>query len=111
MNEIVCHFWNIKKSDVTSANKIKNVATLCDRLAVTFIRIKATGRLCPLCAKCVATYEAALAALSAAARENIPGGGVGERVSIEIGADEFAKQPSREEFEKAHPKPKADVEA
>jgi hypothetical protein len=103
MNEIVCHFWNTKKSsDDTGAS--------CDRIATTFIRIKATKRLCPLCTKCVATYEAAFAALSEAAREHIPGGGVGERVSIETGADEFAKQPSREEFEKTHPKSKADVE-
>jgi hypothetical protein len=100
---VACHFWD------TTANTSKGGHNgSCKQHAVTFVRVKATGRLCPLCESCAKSYEAAYKSLSTAAKETIPGGGMGERVSLEDGATEFAKQPSREDYDKKHPKAKAE---
>jgi hypothetical protein len=89
MTTVACHFWNPE----SGAGKLSH--SKCEQQAQTFVRIKHTGRLCPLCPSCLGTFESANKSMPEESKQGMPGHGEYEVVSLTDGADEFSKQPPR----------------
>jgi len=84
-----CHFFD------PATGTGKNPNSRCGGEAVGFVRIKNTGRLCPLCEPCKTTFVSANKAMSDDVKKTIPGGGEYEEVALEVGSAEFAAQPPK----------------
>jgi hypothetical protein len=82
-----CHFWD------PSAGAGKNPNSKCEGDAKSFVRVKHTGRLCPLCGPCKDVFSRAQSEMSPEVKKSIPGQGEFSEVSLEDGAAEFRKQP------------------
>lgn len=89
MSDTPCHFWDPQ----SGAGKLAH--SKCEQKASTFVRVKHSGRLCPLCPACLGTFESANRTMPAEVKKGVPGGGEYEVVSLEAGAAEFAKQPAK----------------
>lgn len=86
---IACHFWDPQSGSGKLAH------SKCGQEAATFVRVKHTGRLCPLCPPCLETFESANKAMPDDVKKGVPGEGKYDLVSLVDGADEFAKQPAK----------------
>lgn len=90
MDQIICYF---SSGDRPSSRG-------CEGPAVMFVRVKATGRLCPLCRRCLDQYEGACRSLSEKSRaENEY-----SLVPLGDGAAEYAAQLPTEEWRKQRDK-------
>ena len=78
------------------ANKSDGTHSKCGGEAAGFVRMKHSGRLCPLCTPCKETFVQAQSSMSADVKKGLPGGGEYEEVSLDVGRDEFAKQPPKQ---------------
>jgi hypothetical protein len=90
-NAVHCHFWD------QSAGGGRNIHSKCEGEAKGFVRVKHTGRLCPLCAPCKDTFVRAQSEMNPEVKKTIPGLGEYEEVSLSDGTDEFKKQPAKKE--------------
>ncbi len=81
----------------STPEKVKSAARpgTCGTDAVAFVRVKHSGRLCPLCGPCKDSFVAAQGHMSEEARKALPGGAGFEEVSLEAGAAEYAVQPPK----------------
>jgi len=86
---IACHFWD------PQTGQGRNVASRCAGQATGFVRVKHSGRLCPLCDSCKKTFVQAQSQMTDEVKKAIPGGGAFEEVSLEAGKDEYTKQPPK----------------
>jgi len=84
-----CHFWD------PQTNAGKNVASRCEGKATGFVRVKHSGRLCPLCGPCKKVFMQAQSQMSPEAKKGIPGAGEFEEVALDKGREEYSKQPPR----------------
>jgi len=84
-----CYFWTPEKAgDGVSGKK-------CDHKAAIFVRVKHSGRLCPLCAPCKESFVRAQGHMSDESRKALPGEAAYEEVPLADGMEEYAKQPPR----------------
>ena len=83
-----CHFWSAKGSST------KSEGSKCGHEASTFVRVKQTGRLCPLCTECLGVFQAAKAAVEKMPEKETGAAIKGdyELVSVADGQAEFAVQ-------------------
>jgi hypothetical protein len=86
---IKCHFWD------ASAGAGRNPNSRCTGDAEGYVRVKHSGRLCPLCGPCKKTFVSASKSMSDDVKKTIPGSGEFEEVTLEAGAAEFAAQPAK----------------
>ena len=84
-----CHFWD------PETKQGKNVASRCTGDATGFVRVKHSGRLCPLCDPCKKTFIQAQSQMTDEVKKAIPGAGEFEEVGLDAGREEFAKQPPK----------------
>lgn len=89
MADVACHFWNPESSSGKLAH------SKCEEKASTFVRVKHSGRLCPLCPACLSTFESANKTMPEDTKKSVPGHGEYEQVSLEAGSAEFAAQPAK----------------
>lgn len=69
----------------------------CEKAAVKFVRAGKSGRLCPLCAPCLKSFEEAQSRLKQTAAER-PGAEADlgyELVEVAAGAEQYAAQPAK----------------
>ena len=84
-----CHFWD------PSSGAGRNPNSKCEGDAKGFVRVKHSGRLCPLCANCKETFVRAQHEMNEEVKTSIPGHGEFEEVALEAGLDEWRKQPPK----------------
>jgi hypothetical protein len=88
-----CHFSN---SDDPQSDLAKNPKSRCAGKADSFIRVKHSGRLCPLCAPCKVTFIQAQSSMTDETKKTFPGSG--EFLDVDLtpeSIDEFLKQPKK----------------
>ncbi len=88
--QVNCYFWSPEKEAPGPATGRK-----CEKSAAGFVRVKQTGRLCPLCGPCADSFKAAQAKMSDEAKKGLPGEGSFAEVSLADGAAEYAVQPPK----------------
>jgi hypothetical protein len=69
--------------------------TKCEGEAASFVRVKHSGRLCPLCGVCRESFVQAQSRMSEESRKAMVGEASYEDVALEAGAEEYARQPPR----------------
>jgi len=89
-NDVNCRFYDGAAGKNTHSN--------CGGLATGFLRIKHSGRLCPLCDPCKATFIAAKEGMKEEVKKGFPGECSFEDVTIADGRDEFLKQAPKKAF-------------
>ena len=76
----------------TTPDKAAKAAGKCDGDAAGFVRVKHSGRLCPLCGPCRDSFVAAQDHMSDESRKALPGGASFKEVGLEAGTAEYAAQ-------------------
>jgi len=89
MSNTACHFWDPE----SGAGKLAH--SKCEQNASTFVRVKHSGRLCPLCPSCLTTFQSANKAMPEEVKRGVPGHGDYEVVALADGEAEFARQPAK----------------
>lgn len=84
-----CHFWDPQSGSGKLAH------SRCEQNASTFVRVRHTGRLCPLCPSCLRTFESASRTMPAEAKKGVPGNGEYDVVELDAGREEYARQPKK----------------
>ena len=85
-NRHACRFWD------ATAGSGRNIHTKCGGKATGFLRIKHSGRLCPLCDACKETFVQAKDGMKDEVKKGFPGECEFSDVSLEDGRDEFLNQ-------------------
>ena len=85
-DKVRCYFQT--SATATSVGK-------CGGDAIGFVRVKHSGRLCPLCGPCRDSFVAAQSHMSDESRKALPGDASFEEVTLEAGASEYAAQPPK----------------
>ena len=86
MSEIKCYFAHSTESRPSQK---------CGTEATGFVRVKHSGRLCPLCPLCKESFIKAQQTMSDDTRKAMPGEASYEEVTLEAGAEEYSKQPPK----------------
>jgi hypothetical protein len=92
-DKTTCHFWD------PSSGAGRNPNSKCEGEAKGFVRVKHSGRLCPLCGACQDTFVRAQKDMNDDVKNSIPGHGEFEEVAL--------SPESIEEFRKQAPKKSA----
>jgi hypothetical protein len=89
-SSVSCYFW-----DKTSETP-RNPNNKCQGDASGFVRIKHSGRLCPLCSSCKETFTRAQSEMKDDVKSSIPGKGEFEEVALSPeSVSEYAAQPAK----------------
>lgn len=89
-NNVHCHFWD------PSSGAGRNPNSKCQGEAQGFVRVKHSGRLCPLCEPCKETFTRAQKDMDETVKKSIPGAGEYEEIALSPESiAEFKKQPAK----------------
>jgi hypothetical protein len=84
-DQIRCYFYAAEKQPGRG----------CEQFASGFVRVKHSGRLCPLCGPCKDSFAKAQSHMSDEARKALPGEASYDEVSLADGEAEYAAQPPK----------------
>jgi hypothetical protein len=85
-----CYFWD------PEAKAGRAAYSKCEGMAVTFVRKKHDGRLCPLCTFCKSTFTQARSAIGEDVKRTLPGHVEVDEVPLdEASVAEFRAQPTK----------------
>ena len=90
--DVHCHFWD------PASGAGRNPNSKCEGDAKGFVRVKHSGRLCPLCDPCHETFARAQKDMDDTVKKSIPGAGEYEEIALsDATLAEYKKQPPKKD--------------